>query len=152
MSADKLILTKSTTLEQVTQYFKDLGPDKQVRARDLGDGRIQLYVRKDSCKQFFTDKLKPDYLIKRDYQNAKKQIHDIAKKIENHGNKGRILFNVQRALELEGHRHDIYTNEFNLRMQDFMNLNKSTKICMDQTQNQSRPGTHQGISIMSEEK
>lgn len=85
MSADKLILTKSTTLEQVTQYFKDLGQDKQVRARDLGDGRIQLYVRKDSCKQFFTDKLKPDYLIKRDYLNAKKQIHDIAKKIENHG-------------------------------------------------------------------
>jgi hypothetical protein len=124
MSADKLLLTKSTTLEQVTQYFKDLGPDKQVRAKELGGGRIQLYVRKDSFKQFFTDKLKPDYLIKRDYLNAKKQILDIANKIENSGNKARILFNVQRAIELEGHRHDFYTNEFNRRMEYFMNPNK----------------------------
>ena len=143
MSADKLILTKSTTLEQVTQYFKDLGQDKQVRARELGGGRIQLYVRKDSCKQFFTDKLKPDYLIKRDYLNAKKQIHDIAKKIENHGNKGRILFNVQRALELEGHRHDIYTNEFNLYAERFMNLQNESRYGMDQTQNQCRIGAQQ---------
>lgn len=124
MSADKLLLTKSTTLEQVTQYFKDLGPDKQVRAKELGGGRIQLYVRKDLFKQFFTDKLKPDYLIKRDYLNAKKQILDIANKIENNGNKARILFNVQRAIELEGHRHDFYTNEFNRRMEYFMNPNK----------------------------
>jgi hypothetical protein len=36
MSTDKLLLTKSTTLEQVAHYFKDLGPDKQVRARELG--------------------------------------------------------------------------------------------------------------------
>jgi hypothetical protein len=72
MSTNKLTLTKTTTLEEVTNYFKNLGPDKQVRARELGDGRIQLYVRKDSHKQFFTDKLKPDYLIKRDYANAKK--------------------------------------------------------------------------------
>ena len=124
MSADKLLLTKSTTLEQVTHYFKDLGPDKQVRARELGGGRIQLYVRKDSSKQFFTDKLKPDYLIKHDYLNAKKQILEIANKIENNGNKARILFHVRRAIEFEGHRHDFYTNEFNRRMEYFMNLNK----------------------------
>ena len=47
MSTNKLTLTKTTTLEQVTDYFKNLGPDKRVRARELGDGRIQLYVRKD---------------------------------------------------------------------------------------------------------
>ena len=124
MSPNKLTLTKSTTLEQVTNYFKDLGPDKQVRARELGDGSIQLYVRKDSHKQFFTDKLKPDYLIKRDYLNAKKQILDIANELEANGHKSRILSGVQRALGVEGHRRSIYTNEFNRRMEYFMNLNK----------------------------
>lgn len=127
MSADKLILTKNTTLEQVTNYFKDLGPDKQVRARELRDGSIQLYVRNDSKKQFFTDKLKPDYLIKRDYLNAKKQILDIANKIDNNFLKARILCSVRQALENKGHRHDFYTNEFNLHAERFMNLhNEST--------------------------
>ena len=50
MSIDKLIRNKTTTLEDVAKYFEDLGRDKQVRARELGDGRIQLYVRKDSHK------------------------------------------------------------------------------------------------------
>ncbi len=127
MSADKLTLTSSTTLEQVTNYFKDLGPDKQVRARELGDGRIQLYVRKDSHKQFFTDKLKPDYLIKRDYANAKKQILEIAMRMYEHRDKGSILkvripFHVQKGIEgmSEPHRHDFYTSEFNRRTADFM--------------------------------
>jgi hypothetical protein len=124
MSPNKLTLTKSTTLEQVTDYFKNLGPDKRVRARELGDGRIQLYVRKDSAKQFFTDKLKPDYLIKRDYANAKKQILDIANKIDNNFLKARILFSVQKAVEDKGHRHDFYTSEFNLSMADFMTPKK----------------------------
>lgn len=52
MRTDKLILNANTKLEDVANYFKNLGPDKQVRARELGDGRIQLYVRKDSPKQF----------------------------------------------------------------------------------------------------
>jgi len=126
MSTDKLILNKTTSLEDVTNYFKDLGPDKQVRTRKLGDGRIQLYVRKDSFKQFFTDKLKPDYLIQRDYANAKKQIFDIANNIGDNRDKARILFSVKKAIEVDGqaHSHDFYTNEFNRRMEYFMNLNK----------------------------
>jgi hypothetical protein len=124
MSISKLTLNENTTLEDVAKYFKDLGPDKQVRARKLGDGRIQLYVRKDSHKQFFTDKLKPDDLIKRDYLKAKNQIFAIAEKIEENGHKAHILFDVQRALEFEGHRHDFYTNEFNRRMEYFMNPDK----------------------------
>ncbi len=137
MSTDKLILTKSTTLEQVTDYFKNLGPDKRVRARELGDGRIQLYVRKDSAKQFFTDKLKPDYLTKRDYANAKQQIIDIATRMDIAKRMGiprdkespiqaRLTFSVKKAIEGDGqaHSHDFYTNEFNRRMEYFMNLNK----------------------------
>ena len=126
MSPNKLTLTKSTTLEQVTNYFKNLGPDKQVRARELGDGRIQLYVRKDSYKQFFTDKLKPDYLIKRDYAKAKKQILEIANNIKNDDLKSRTLMSVQKAIEgrSEPHKHDIFTNEFNQRTADFTNPKK----------------------------
>jgi hypothetical protein len=131
MSPNKLTLTKSTTLEQVTNYFKDLGPDKQVRARELGDGRIQLYVRKDSYKQFFTDKLKPDYLIKRDYANAKQQIIDIAKRMGIPRDKespiqGLIPFHVKKAIEgrSEPHKHDIFTNEFNRHAAYFTNPKK----------------------------
>ena len=127
MSIDKLILNKTTTLEEVTNYFKDLGPDKQVRARELGDGRIQLYVRKDSHKQFFTDKLKPDYLIKRDYSNAKKQILDIANRLDDNFLKARMLSSVQQALEDKGHRHDFYTREFNLHAERFMNLHNEPR-------------------------
>ena len=122
MRADKLTLNENTKLEEVAHYFKNLGPDKQVRARELADGRIQLYVRNDSRKQFFTDKLKPDYLIKRDYLNAKKQILDIADRIDNNFLKARILFSVQKAVEDKGHRHDFYTNEFNRHADRFMNL------------------------------
>lgn len=137
MSPNKLTLTNTTTLEQVTDYFKNLGPDKQVRARELGDGRIQLYVRKDTFKQFFTDKLKPDYLIKRDYANAKQQIidiatrMDIAKRMGISRNKespiqGLSPFHVKKAIEgpSEPHKHDIFTNEFNRRAAYFTNPKK----------------------------
>ena len=127
MSTDKLILNKTTSLEDVTKYFKDLGPDTQVRARELGDGSIQLYVRKDSHKQFFTDKHKPDYLIKRDYLNAKKQILDIANRLDNNFLKARMLSSVQQALEDKGHRHDFYTHEFNVHAERFMNLQNEPK-------------------------
>jgi hypothetical protein len=137
MSIGKLTLTENTTLEQVTNYFKNLGPDKQVRARELWDGRIQLYVRKDSAKQFFTDKLKPDYLIKRDYANAKQQIIDIASRMDIAKRMGmprdkespiqaHLTFSVKRAIEgpSEPHKHDIFTNEFNRRTADFMTPKK----------------------------
>ena len=137
MGTNKLTLTKSTTLEQVTNYFKDLDPDKQVRARELGDGRIQLYVRKDSHKQFFTDKLKPDYLIKRDYANAKQQIIDIATRMDIAKRMGiprdkespvqaYLTFSVKKAIEglSEPHKHDIFTNEFNRHAAYFTNPKK----------------------------
>lgn len=120
MRTDKLILNANTKLEDVANYFKNLGPDKQVRARELGDGRIQLYVRKDSPKQFFTDKLKPDYLIKRDYLNARNQIFDMACKIEDIGkNKASIIFHIRRTMD--NHSHDFSTTEFNKSTERFLN-------------------------------
>ncbi len=53
----KLILNKDTSLEDISRYFENIAPDKNVRARENKDGQIKLYVRKDSFKQFFTDKL-----------------------------------------------------------------------------------------------
>ena len=53
-----------------------------------------------------------------------KKILDIANELEANGHKSRILSGVQRALGVEGHRRSIYTNEFNRRMEYFMNLNK----------------------------
>jgi hypothetical protein len=130
MRADKLTLNKNTKLEDVAHYFKNLGPDKQVRARELADGRIQLYVRNDSRKQFFTDKLKPDYLIKRDYLNARNQIFDMACKInDTRGDKARIIHHIRHTLD--SHRHDFSTTEFNQSTARFLNptdLPKNVRI------------------------
>lgn len=126
MRTDKLILNEKTKLEDVTNYFKNLGPDKHVRARELGDGRIQLYVRKDSPKQFFTDKLKPDYLIKRDYLNARNKIFDMVCKIKDtREDKAHIIFHVRKTLD--NHRHDFFVNEFNRSTEDFLSQKNNPK-------------------------
>ena len=70
----KLILKKDTSINEVSSYFDKLDPGKKVRARSLGDGQIELYVRKNSFKQFFTDNLRPDFLVKRDYIAARNHI------------------------------------------------------------------------------
>lgn len=83
--ATKLTLKQSTSLKEVGVYFKE-NATREIRARDMGGGKIELYVRKDSFKQFFTDKLRLDYFVKRDYQAAKNQILDIVKKLGTNGN------------------------------------------------------------------
>lgn len=110
MPTNKLILTQQTSISDVTDFFKVQDPTKKVRARDLGDGRTELYVRKDSFKQFFTDKLRPDFLVKRDYLKAKDHILDIIKKSDPAGEKSSAFAGVKRGLE--GHRHDFYLDEF----------------------------------------
>lgn len=125
MSADKLILNKNTSIEEVADYFRDLDPNKQVRARELGDGNIQLYVRKDSTKQFFTDKLKSEFLVKRDYLNARNQIFDMAGKIENTEKKASILFHIRRTLD--NHSHNFFVNEFNQSLEPLLNSKNKTE-------------------------
>ena len=87
MPTNKLILTQQTSISAVVDFFKVQDPTKKVRARDLGDGRTELYVRKDSFKQFFTDKLRPDFLVKRDYLKAKDHILNIIKNSDPAGKK-----------------------------------------------------------------
>jgi hypothetical protein len=111
MSIDKLLLTQNTTLEQVTDYFKDLGPDKQVRARKIGGGQIELYVRKDSFKQFFTDKLRSGFLVARDYKEARTRILTIMSQAKLPAEELSSVHNIKQSIGL--HKHNFYANKVN---------------------------------------
>lgn len=125
MKNDKLILNENTSFEDVANYFKNLGSDEQVRPKKLDDGSIQLYVRKNSHKQFFSDKLKPDFLARRDYLSARNKILDIADRINASPKKAAILFHIRRTLD--DHRHDFYVNEFNRSTEAFLNSKNNSK-------------------------
>lgn len=116
MTFNKLILTQKTSVSDVAEFFKNQDPIKQVRAKDLGDGRIKLYVRKDSLKQFFTDKLRPDFLVKRDYQKAKNHILNIIKKSDPAGENSSAFVGVKRGLE--AHRQNFHLDEFSNYLDD----------------------------------
>ncbi len=119
MSNDKLILDSNISFKEIADYFKNLDDDKQVRARELRDGNIQLYARKDSFKQFFTDKLKPDYLVKRDYLNARNKIFEACCNIDDTPKKASIIFHIRKTLD--DHSHDFFANEFNRSSEPFLN-------------------------------
>jgi hypothetical protein len=93
----KLTLNQNTSLTHVGDYFKN-NKTREIRARDLGGGNIQLYVRKDSFKQFFTDKLRLEYFVKQDYQAAKNQILNIVKELDPNGKQIISLQNISRPL------------------------------------------------------
>lgn len=110
MPFNKLILTQTTSVSDVVEFFKNNEPTKQVRARDLGDGRIELYVRKDSFKQFFTDKLRPGFLVERDYLKAQNHVLNIIKKSDPAGENSSAFAGVKRGLE--AHQQNFYLGEF----------------------------------------
>jgi hypothetical protein len=118
MSADKLILTKSITLDQVTNYFKNLDPDKRVRARKNDDGLTELYVRNNSFKQFFTDKLKLGFLVKRDYLEAKQHIVNVLNNSGVNVIKSPSLVNLKKGLD--AHSHDFVAKKFNSQTENFL--------------------------------
>ena len=78
MSKNKFVLNDTTTITQLNQFFAGLDDTTKVRARDLGEGKIELYVRKDTFKQFFTDKLRLGFLVERDYSKAVDRIKKMA--------------------------------------------------------------------------
>ena len=78
MSKNKFVLNDTTTITQLNQFFAGLDDATKVRARDLGEGKIELYVRKDTFKQFFTDKLRLGFLVERDYSKAVDRIKKMA--------------------------------------------------------------------------
>ena len=124
MTPDKLIIDKESSINEVTNYFENLDSSKRVRARDLGDGRIELYVRKDSFKQFFTDKLRPDSLVKRDYQKARDYIFSMLNQIDPSVENLPSLKCITKPLTK--HNHDFCVGIFNQGMHHF--LHSSSQI------------------------
>ena len=70
MKPSSIILNQDTTITTVVNFLSVGNLNRQIRAKDLGNGEIRLYVRKDTFKQFFTDKLRLNSDVKRDYTKA----------------------------------------------------------------------------------
>ena len=111
MSSDKLTLNQNTSINDVNNYFEHLDPDKQVRARKTGSGEIELYVRKDSFKQFFTDKLRPGFLVACDYKEARTRILTIMSQAKLPLEELSSVHNIKQSIGL--HKHDFYANKVN---------------------------------------
>ena len=77
MSKNKITLYYGMSINELNQFFAGLDDTTKVRARDLGGGKIQLYVRKDTFKHFFTDKLRLGFLVEHDYSKAIDRIKEI---------------------------------------------------------------------------
>ncbi len=129
----KLILNEQTSINEVSNYFDKLDPGKKVRARSLGDGQIELYVRKNSFKQFFTDKLRPDFLVKRDYIAARNYILEIIGREATFKKNLHLLLKVTH--DLNSHNHDFRSNDISFGMIYLLHLPaekiKSEKILKD---------------------
>jgi hypothetical protein len=111
MSSDKLTLNQHTSINDVNNYFENLDPDKQVRARKIGGGQIELYVQKDSFKQFFTDKLRLGFLVTRDYKEARTRILTIMNQAKLPAEELSSVHNIKKSIGL--HKHDFYADKVN---------------------------------------
>lgn len=79
MAEIKLILTDTTSVSDIANFFQRLDDTQQVRARQTKEGVIELYVRGSSKWHLLTDNLRFGFLVTRDYQAAKEKIEDIFK-------------------------------------------------------------------------
>lgn len=129
MPPNKLILTQQTSVSEVAQFFKDQNSTKQVRARDLGDGRIKLYVREDSFKQFFTDKLRFGFLVERDYLKAQNHVLNIIKKSDPAGENSSAFAGIKKGLD--AHRQNFYLGEFSNHLDDALYRNEELSLAKE---------------------
>ena len=118
MKTAPLILKQDTSMSDVKNFFEGLSPEKRVRARKNDDGLIELYVRKNSFKQFFTDKLKLDFLVKRDYLEAKEHIFKMLNQSGLDVEKFPSLSYVTKGLNY--HSHDFVAEQFNSNKSSFL--------------------------------
>ncbi len=130
MNSNKLILTQKTSVSDVAKFFKtqDLTM-KKFRARDLGDGRIEIYVRKDSFEQFFTDKLRLGVLVERDYQKAKNHILNIIKKSDPAGENSSAFAGIKEGLD--AHRQNFYSGEFSNHLNNALYRNEKLSLAKE---------------------
>ena len=109
MAEIKLILTDTTSVSDIANFFQGLDDTQQVRARQTKEGVIELYVRGSSKWHLLTDNLRFGFLVTRDYQAAKEKIEDIFK-----GN--RIINSLKAPKDnlsksISTHQHDFYVKE-----------------------------------------
>jgi hypothetical protein len=117
--ATRLTITSDTSIDKVVDFLNDTGHAQRIRARDHKDGRIELYVRKDSFKQFFTDKLRLSCHVQQDYNAARSLILDIIKKADPAGENSSALRSIKTSLASD--KHDFRANGFERKLQNALN-------------------------------
>ena len=98
MKPSSIIITQDTSLNTVLNFLNVGNSDKQIRAKDLGNGAIKLYVRKDTFKQFFTDKLRLSSNVKRDYTKARNHILNLVEKTDSSGKSTATILSIKASL------------------------------------------------------
>jgi hypothetical protein len=98
MKPSSIILNQDTTIRTVVKFLSVGNSNRQIRAKDLGNGEIRLYVRKDTFKQFFTDKLRLNSDVKRDYTKARNHILELVGKTDSSGKNLATILSIRANL------------------------------------------------------
>lgn len=98
MKPSSIILTQNTSISAVVNFLNGRNSDGQIRAKDLGNGAIKLYVRKNTFKQFFTDKLRLSSDVKRDYTKARNHILELVEKTDSSGKNSATILSIRASL------------------------------------------------------
>ncbi len=110
MKPTPFILDQNKSITDVIQFLNFTNSKSRIRARDLQDGRIELYVRDNSFKQFFTDKLRLRSHVKQDYNAARNRVWDMIKKADPDGENSCALMSIKKSLA--SNKHDFLTDSF----------------------------------------
>ncbi len=108
--ATRLTINSDTSIDKVVNFLQHCEQGTRIRARNLNDGGIELYVRKDSFKQFFTDKLRLSCHVQQDYNAARSRILEIIKTADPAGENSSALSSIRRSLASD--KHDFRVDGF----------------------------------------
>jgi hypothetical protein len=114
-TATRLTIKSDTSIDQVVNFLQFSEQGTRIRARNLNEGGIELYVRKDSFKQFFTDKLRFGCYVQQDYNAARSRILEIIKKADPAGENSSALSSIMRSLASD--KYDFRADEFKKNLQ-----------------------------------
>jgi hypothetical protein len=111
----RLTIKSDTSIDQVVNFLQFSEQGTRIRARNLNDGGIELYVRKDSFKQFFTDKLRFGCYVQQDYNAARSRILEIIREADPAGENSSALSSIRRSLASD--KYDFRADEFKKNLQ-----------------------------------
>jgi hypothetical protein len=106
----RLTIKCDTSIDKVVNFLQFSEQGTRIRARNLNDGGIELYVRKDSFKQFFTDKLRLSCHVQQDYNAARSRILEIIKTADPAGENSSALSSIRHSLASD--KHDFRVDGF----------------------------------------